>query len=559
MEKSDVLHRRLLIVVCAVCACVRVFLVWNTRFMLDPDAGVVALMAKHMAEGVGFPVFFYGQPYMGSLEPAVSAALFIIFGASELALCAGTALIGLCVLPVAYLWARDAAGRWAGLAALVFLALGPAGYFPYLVVPRGGYAVIILAGTLVLWLSARILSVETRRERADWRLFAGLGLAAGAGWWTSALEAAAIGTAGLLFLCVMRRRLAAWRIFLAGLAFFAGGAPFWIWNIRHDWASFGYLAGGAQKAPFLGNLLKRMPERVLLLMGLDNVPGWWAALVLILLGLLLLLVLLLVLAGLGVLLLLVALLLLILLLLLLLLLVLFLFGRILEQFLEPVPHAVEVVPRALMLGVAVEEAHVLLDGRLILVDGLLGVLHAFGQHRAACHGVRQVVARPLAYHRVRAERRLLEGLGGCLQRLVCILSAGGLLVLEGLHARLVLRRSDAVVQGIRLGLLDLKVLQDRQGRVGIPCAQQAVGMVVARVEGLAGPGRSREQHSAGHQYRQPATHGPPPGPRAASASTAPRAGRPATGLRRQSRAAPAPGATGNGSRSGSAGRSAKRC
>ena len=212
MEKSDVLHRRLLIAVCAVCACVRVFLVWNTRFMLDPDAGVVALMAKHMAEGVGFPVFFYGQPYMGSLEPAVSAALFIIFGASELALCAGTALIGLCVLPVAYLWARDAAGRWAGLAALVFLALGPAGYFPYLVVPRGGYAVIILAGTLVLWLSARILSVETRRERANWRLFTGLGLAAGAGWWTSALEAAAIGTAGLLFLCVMRRRLAAWRL-----------------------------------------------------------------------------------------------------------------------------------------------------------------------------------------------------------------------------------------------------------------------------------------------------------------------------------------------------------
>ena len=288
MEKSDVLHRRLLIAVCAVCACVRVFLVWNTRFMLDPDAGVVALMAKHMAEGVGFPVFFYGQPYMGSLEPAVSAALFIIFGASELALCAGTALIGLCVLPVAYLWARDAAGRWAGLAALVFLALGPAGYFPYLVVPRGGYAVIILAGTLVLWLSARILSVETRRERANWRLFTGLGLAAGAGWWTSALEAAAIGTAGLLFLCVMRRRLAAWRVFLAGLAFFAGGAPFWIWNIRHDWASFAYLAGGVQKAPFLDNLLKRMPERFLLLMGLDKVSDWWAALVLILLGLLLL-------------------------------------------------------------------------------------------------------------------------------------------------------------------------------------------------------------------------------------------------------------------------------
>ena len=283
-EKKDALYRWLLLAVCAACAGVSVFMVWNARFTLDPDAGVVALMARHMAEGTDFPVFFYGQPYMGSLEPAVSALFFLIFGASELALCMGTALIGLCVLPVVYFWARDAAGRWAGLAALAFLAIGPAGYFPYMSVPRGGYALIVLSAALVLWLSVRILSREWMRESADWRLYAALGLAAGAGWWTSALASASLATAGLLFLCIMRRRLASWRVLIAGLAFFAGSAPFWIWNIRHDWASFVYYAGGAHHAPFLANLVTWLPARFLLLMGLEKVPGWRAAPVLVLLG-----------------------------------------------------------------------------------------------------------------------------------------------------------------------------------------------------------------------------------------------------------------------------------
>jgi len=62
------------VIILAGCA-LRVLSAWFMQFKPNSDVGVVALMAKHMAEGVDFPVFFYGQPYMGSLEPAVSALL----------------------------------------------------------------------------------------------------------------------------------------------------------------------------------------------------------------------------------------------------------------------------------------------------------------------------------------------------------------------------------------------------------------------------------------------------------------------------------------------------
>ena len=39
----------------------RVYGAWATRIITDPDSGIVALMARHIAEGRHIPVFFYGQ------------------------------------------------------------------------------------------------------------------------------------------------------------------------------------------------------------------------------------------------------------------------------------------------------------------------------------------------------------------------------------------------------------------------------------------------------------------------------------------------------------------
>src|SRR5215217_313005 len=48
----------------------------------DSDQAVVGLMAKHLAEGRAFPLFYYGQHYMLAVEPWLTAPLFKVFGAS---------------------------------------------------------------------------------------------------------------------------------------------------------------------------------------------------------------------------------------------------------------------------------------------------------------------------------------------------------------------------------------------------------------------------------------------------------------------------------------------
>src|SRR5215210_2788590 len=48
----------------------------------DSDQAVVGLMAKHLAEGRAFPLFYYGQHYMLAVEPWLAAPLFKVFGAS---------------------------------------------------------------------------------------------------------------------------------------------------------------------------------------------------------------------------------------------------------------------------------------------------------------------------------------------------------------------------------------------------------------------------------------------------------------------------------------------
>ena len=61
----------------------RIWIAWAWRDDLHHDRGSAELMARHMAQGIDYPVFAYGAPHLGSLEPAVAALLFRLFGARE--------------------------------------------------------------------------------------------------------------------------------------------------------------------------------------------------------------------------------------------------------------------------------------------------------------------------------------------------------------------------------------------------------------------------------------------------------------------------------------------
>ena len=59
----------------------------SPNLLADGDECVLGLMAKHLAQGKEFPIFFYGQHYgLSSVEAAAGAAAFLIFGTGALPL-----------------------------------------------------------------------------------------------------------------------------------------------------------------------------------------------------------------------------------------------------------------------------------------------------------------------------------------------------------------------------------------------------------------------------------------------------------------------------------------
>jgi len=216
----------------------RVLGAWWYRHSYNPDYGIVGLMAKRMAEGREFPVFFYGQAYMGSLEPAVSALLCRLLGCSGFVVCLGTAMVGVLLLPVVYAWGRDAGGRRAGLIAMALCVVGPEGYFHYQSSPRGGYPLALLLGTLVVWWVCRIACRERGGGRAGVGPLFGVGIVVGLGVWSNWLIVPAVMTAGLALFAVLRFRVLQGRFWAVVPGFFLGSLPLWIWNLRNGWQSF---------------------------------------------------------------------------------------------------------------------------------------------------------------------------------------------------------------------------------------------------------------------------------------------------------------------------------
>lgn len=265
-----------LVALLSAAAAARLFGAWAMRFTMDPDYGVAALTSMHIARGGDWPVFFYGQPYLGTLEPALGALFCLVFGVSEFSVCLGTALTGFFVAVIVYLWARDAGGPMAGLAALALVVIGPAGYFPYLSLPRGGYAMIALSVSCVLWLAGKIFAGDRVGKPRGVPVFFLLGLAAGAGWWTSGLVAAALAAAGLaVAVSMLLRRREFFARAAAGLGgFVLGSLPFWVWNWKHEWLTLEYYLSGQAPHSFGHNLRLLVFDRLPQLAGITESAAW---------------------------------------------------------------------------------------------------------------------------------------------------------------------------------------------------------------------------------------------------------------------------------------------
>ena len=258
---------------------VRVWLVARTNGVIDGDEVLVGVQAEHILRGA-LPIYFYGQPYMGSLEAYLVALFVAIGGPSAWTLRAEPVLLSLVVVwltwklaaalaGAAQLPSLDKSGTYSRLAFMTVaasIAAIPPLYDGILELRTyGGYIETFILMLLLLLSALRL----TRRwhEGASRReitlRWAGIGFITGLGFWIypliiSAVLAAAAWIAGDRLLEVVRQRreivaapgsyaLSALKGSVPALAAIPAGlvgfAPALYWGATHQWQNISYILG----------------------------------------------------------------------------------------------------------------------------------------------------------------------------------------------------------------------------------------------------------------------------------------------------------------------------
>lgn len=222
-----------------VAAGLKIWLSVSESVPLNGDEAVVSLMARHILQGAR-PTFFYGQAYMGSLDAWLVAIGFRLFGEGVMAVRIVQSFLYLIYLIT--IWAltrkfyRD---KLTANFAVLIAAIPPVLVTTYTTATLGGYGESLILGNLILLIGYNV-TFGDRKE--DWRAWLFLGLAGGLAFWVlgiSGIYLLPIGLVGLWQFSIKKIRYYA----IAGMAFFAGGSAWWLYNLQHSWEAFAALAG----------------------------------------------------------------------------------------------------------------------------------------------------------------------------------------------------------------------------------------------------------------------------------------------------------------------------
>lgn len=224
----------------------RVWILSTPLGALDSDEAISGLLALHMLDG-DFSALYWLSPYGGTLEPAIAAAVFAIFGSSVIALKLAT--LGVFAAAAALTWRIGirTVGASAALVGASLFWVFPAFFVWWTTKARGYYAVGLLLGLVVVLLALRLRERESRRDAAL------LGLALGLGWWTSP---------GVLILAVPALVWLLWRrpsvvrlVPIALPGFVIGIAPWLAWNLRNSWLSLDLSPVASEQSTFVDRVV----------------------------------------------------------------------------------------------------------------------------------------------------------------------------------------------------------------------------------------------------------------------------------------------------------------
>src|SRR2546421_5577270 len=208
---------------------------WQTT---NSDEDTMGLMALHIAYRGEFPVFFYGQNYMGALEAYIGALLFHLLGPSLFSLRLSLVFLFDLFLLVMYLLTRLLYTKRLAFATIFLLCFGSTETFTRQIKAVGGALETMLFGSLMLLLASWLAlsyshNALTTNKRRRYAAYAGLGLAIGLGLWSHMLVIPLVFVALLLLVLFCRSELrtrSAIALLLAG--FFVGLLPLIVYNVE---------------------------------------------------------------------------------------------------------------------------------------------------------------------------------------------------------------------------------------------------------------------------------------------------------------------------------------
>jgi hypothetical protein len=244
---------------------VRLYVLAQSHGMMDGDEAVLGIQAERILHGA-HPIYFYGQPYMGSWEAYLEAPLIALNGPSAAALHAVTLIESLLLVPLMGALAARLYGGRARLPAMLLSALPPL----YVTVNElraiGGYVETLVLGTTLLLLLVAIAG-RWQAGRPTFALWIAAGFVTGFTLWLDLLIACYLVAGALWMLPHAGRQLAAGRHAPAltrgvvrGASGFVAGAlvgalPAIAYAVRHDGANItfflSYSSPAARVNPWL--------------------------------------------------------------------------------------------------------------------------------------------------------------------------------------------------------------------------------------------------------------------------------------------------------------------
>ncbi|HLY31550.1 MAG TPA: hypothetical protein VKQ36_11005, partial [Ktedonobacterales bacterium] len=152
---------------------------------LNSDQATFGLMVDDILHGRAFPIFLYGQHYLGALQAYLDAPLFALLGPTSFTLHLALTIQTLLAFLVLYVFTRSVFSPPIAWATLALLALGPTQSLVYELYPGTHTQDILLYGALLLWLTMLRMRQPTGAKAHKMKvvLLFGVGVAAGLGFW----------------------------------------------------------------------------------------------------------------------------------------------------------------------------------------------------------------------------------------------------------------------------------------------------------------------------------------------------------------------------------------